>query len=59
FRDGNFGKAYGVRIADGPLAGLLARAVVVVDKDGKVLHSQLNPETSEEPDYAATLAVLR
>jgi thiol peroxidase len=59
FRDGAFGKAYGVRIADGPLAGLLARAVVVVGKDGKVLHSQLNPETTEEPDYAAALAVLR
>ena len=59
FRDGSFGKAYGVRIADGPLAGLLARSVVVVGKDGKVLYSQLNPETSEEPDYGAALAVLR
>ena len=58
FRDGNFGKAYGVRIADGPLAGLLARSVVVVDKDGKVIHSQLAPETTQEPDYAAALKAL-
>ena len=59
FRDGNFGRAYGVRIADGPLAGLLARSVVVVGKDGKVIHSQLAPETAEEPDYAAVLKALR
>jgi thiol peroxidase len=59
FRDGQFGRAYGVRIADGPLAGLLARSVVVVGADGKVLHSQLAPETVEEPDYEAALAVLR
>lgn len=58
FRDGNFGRAYGVRIADGPLAGLLARSVVVVDRDGKVRHTQLVPETIEEPDYAAALKAL-
>lgn len=58
FRDGAFGRAYGVRIADGPLAGLLARSVVVVDADGAVIHSQLVPETIEEPDYAAVLAAL-
>jgi len=58
FRDGDFGRAYGVRIADGPLAGLLARSVVVLDRDGKVIHSQLCPETTEEPDYDAALAVL-
>lgn len=58
FRDGDFGHAYGVRIADGPLAGLLARSIVVVGSDGDVLHSQLAPETVEEPDYAAALAVL-
>lgn len=59
FRDGGFGRAYGVRIVDGPLAGLLARSVVVVGKDGKVLHSQLAPETAEEPDYAAALKALK
>lgn len=58
FRDGNFGKAYGVRIADGPLAGLLARSVVVVGPDGKVLYTQLVPETAEEPDYGKALAAL-
>ena len=58
FREGVFGRAYGVRIADGPLAGLLARSVVVLDGTGKVIHSQLVPETVTEPDYAAALAVL-
>ena len=55
-RDGSFGDAYGLRITAGPLAGLLARAVVVVDADGKVVHSQLVPEIKEEPDYDAALA---
>ncbi|MEZ4389044.1 MAG: thiol peroxidase [Candidatus Krumholzibacteriia bacterium] len=59
FRDGAFGRAYGVRITDGPLAGLCARSVVVVGEDGNVLHAQLCPETTEEPDYAAALAVLK
>jgi thiol peroxidase len=58
FRDGNFGKAYGVRIADGPLVGLLARSVVIVGTDGKVVYTQLVPETAEEPDYAKALAAL-
>ena len=55
-RDGSFGDAYGVRITAGPLNGLLARAVVVVDGDGQVRHSQLVPEIKEEPDYDAALA---
>jgi thiol peroxidase len=58
FRTGDFGRAYGVRIADGPLAGLLARSVIVLDGDGTVLHSQLVPETTEEPDYDAALKAL-
>ena len=58
FRDGAFGRAYGVRIADGPLAGLLARSVVIVGTDGKVAYTQLVPETAEEPDYAKALAAL-
>ncbi len=49
---------YGVAIADGPLEGLAARAVVVLDANNKVLHSQLVAEIKEEPDYAAALAVL-
>lgn len=58
FRDASFKKAYGVDIATGPLAGLTARAVVVLDENDKVLHAQLVPEIKEEPDYAAALAVL-
>jgi thiol peroxidase len=58
FRAPEFGQAYGVTLADGPLKGLLARAVVVVDEHGKVLHSQLVPEIAEEPNYDAALAVL-
>ncbi|MFH2051139.1 MAG: thiol peroxidase [bacterium] len=58
FRDGSFGRAYGVRIADGPLAGLMARSVVVIDGQGKVKYTQLVPETVEEPDYAKALAAV-
>lgn len=58
-RDGSFGDAYGLRITEGPLAGLLARAVVVVDGDGKVQHSELVPEIKQEPDYDAALAACR
>ncbi len=49
---------YGVEIADGPLEGLTARAVVVLDAQNKVLHSELVSEIKNEPDYAAALAVL-
>ena len=58
FRDAGFGQDYGVELADGPFAGLLARAVVVLDGDGSVLHSQLVPEIADEPDYDAALAAL-
>jgi thiol peroxidase len=54
----SFGEAYGVRIVDGPLAGLLARAVLVLDEAGTVIHRQLVPEIGQEPDYAAALATL-
>jgi thiol peroxidase len=56
-RDKGFGDRYGLRIVDGPLAGLLARAVVVI-KDGKVVHTQLVAEIADEPDYAAALAAV-
>ncbi len=59
FRDANFAKNYGVAITDGPLAGLTARAVVVLDESNKVLHAQLVPEIKDEPDYDAALAVLK
>ncbi|MDO5104119.1 MAG: thiol peroxidase [Lautropia sp.] len=58
FRSPDFKQAYGVDITDGPLAGLCARAVVVLDENDQVLHSELVPEIKQEPDYAAALAVL-
>ncbi len=58
FRAGAFGQAYGVRITDGPLQGLCARSVVVVDENGDVVYTELCPETIEEPDYEAALAAL-
>jgi thioredoxin-dependent peroxiredoxin len=59
FRSPAFGKAYGVQIASGPLAGLMARAVLVLDARDRVLHAELVPEITREPDYAAALAVLK
>jgi thiol peroxidase len=58
-RDRNFGKDYGVLITDGPLAGITARAVVVLDENDNVLYTQLVPEITEEPDYDKTLAAVR
>ncbi len=58
FRTGEFGKAYGVEIADGPLAGLESRAVVIVDEEGKVTYTQQVPEIVDEPDYESVLAAL-
>jgi len=59
FRNGNFGNAYGVRITDGPLRGLLSRAVVVLDAAGKVVYTEQVPEITQEPDYAKALAALK
>ncbi|WP_126376463.1 thiol peroxidase [Arachnia propionica] len=53
-----FGETYGVTMINGPLEGLLARAVVVLDEKGNVIHSQLVPEIKQEPDYEAALAAL-
>lgn len=47
----DFGKVYGCEIADGPMRGLMARCLVVIDKEGKVLGSSLNKQIAEEPDY--------
>jgi thiol peroxidase len=58
-RNREFGKAYGVTIMDGPMAGLLTRAVVVLDENNTVLHTQLVPEISTEPDYDAALAAVK
>ncbi|OBI37027.1 lipid hydroperoxide peroxidase [Mycobacterium sp. E1386] len=52
----SFGEDYGVTINDGPMAGLLARAIVVVGADGKVTYTELVPEIAQEPDYDAALA---
>jgi thiol peroxidase len=57
FRD-SFGKDYGITIADGPFAGLLARAVVVIGADGNVAYEELVPEIANEPNYDAALAAL-
>jgi thiol peroxidase len=57
FRD-SFGADYGVTITDGPMAGLLARAVVVIGADGNVAYAELVPEIAQEPNYDAALAAL-
>lgn len=57
-RSRNFAKDYGILITDGPLAGITARAVVVLDKDNKVLYTQLVPEIAQEPDYDKAIAAL-
>ncbi len=53
-----FARDYGVQMTTGPLNGLCARAVVVLDENNHVIHSELVPEIAKEPDYAAALAVL-
>ncbi len=56
FRDDkSFGNSYGVLMADGPLRGLLARAVVVVNAEGKVVYTELVPEIAQEPDYDSAI----
>ena len=54
----NFSEDYGVKIVDGPLAGVTGRAVLVLDEDNKVVHSELVPEIAQEPDYDSALATL-
>ena len=58
FRSHDFHHTYGVDITDGPLRGLTARAVVVIDEHNHVIHSELVGEIANEPDYAAALKVL-
>lgn len=59
FRSPMFGQKYGVQLVDGPLAGLLARAVIVIDAEGKIIYSQLVDEITNEPDYEAAISVLK
>jgi len=54
-----FGKDYGVQIVDGPLAGLMSRAVLVLDADNKIIYSEQVPEIGQEPNYIAALAATR
>lgn len=58
FRHSDFGKNYGVMITEGPLAGLLSRAVVIIDEKGKILYTQQVLELSQEPDYDAAFNVI-
>ncbi|MEO9022734.1 MAG: thiol peroxidase [Ginsengibacter sp.] len=55
----DFGHEYGVLIADGPMKGLLSRAVIVVNPEGKIVYEQQVPEIGEEPDYAAALKAIK
>jgi len=59
FRSPAFGKDYGVTATTGPLAGLLSRAIVIIDTDGKVLYTEQVPEIAQEPNYSAALAALK
>ena len=58
FESGKFGQDYGLILADSPLKGLHSRAVVVIDENGKVIHTQQVSEIADEPDYEKTLASL-
>jgi thioredoxin-dependent peroxiredoxin len=58
-RSREFGSVYGARIADGPMAGLLSRAVVVIDEHDKVVYTEQVPEIAQEPDYAKALAAAK
>jgi thiol peroxidase len=58
FRDGNFGKSYGLTIANGPLAGLHSRVVIVIDENGTVKYTEQVPEIKDEPNYDNALAAL-
>lgn len=57
-RNDKFGQDYGVLISDGPMAGLLSRAVIVLDEKGKVLYTEQVPEITQEPDYEKALKAL-
>lgn len=55
FKEGTFGRSYGVEITESGFSGLHARAIVVLDETGKVTYTQLVPEIAEEPDYEKAL----
>ncbi len=59
FRSPEFGKDYGLLMKDGPLAGLLARTVVVIDEEGVITYVEVVPEVTQEPDYDGALAAVK
>ncbi len=59
FREQSFAKNYGIQMTDGPLAGLYARATLVLDESHTVQHAELVPEIAQEPDYDAAIAALK
>lgn len=59
YENGDFGKSYGLEIADGPLKGLHSRVVIVLDQQGKVVYTQQVPEIVDEPDYSEALEALK
>ena len=59
FKKDSFGDDYGVLIIDGPLAGLFARAVIVIAESGKIIYTELVPEIAQEPDYTAALEAVK
>ncbi len=59
FETGQFGRDYGLEIADGPMKGLHSRVVIVLDEEGKVVYTQQVPEIVDEPDYEEILKVLK
>lgn len=59
FRHKEFGERYGVRLVDGPVAGLLARAVVVINPTGKIVYTELVAEQTHEPNYQSALKALQ
>ncbi len=58
YRDQNFGKDYGVEMVDGPLKGLNARAIVIVNEEGQVIYTEMVPEITTEPNYEKALAAI-
>lgn len=59
FRSPEFAREYGVEMVNGPLAGLLARAVVIIDGTGQIIYTELVPEITHEPNYEAALKALK
>lgn len=57
--DSTFAKDYGLQIVDGPMAGLMARTVIILNEEGKVIYTELVPEIAQEPDYKAAMAALK